>query len=86
MFVGLVQPMTSRAENKKELYDSFTVITLNYTLFCLTEFLVDAKMRYIIGYVMVILIVQNIFVNLVIIAIEPIKNFIKFSKNCYAKF
>ena len=73
IMVGLASPLETSFENNQELYNNFSILVVSYCLLCFTQFIPDPEMRYNMGYVMVLLTVQNIVVSLVIIVMSPIR-------------
>ena len=73
MMVGLAEPLPTPAENKQEVYNNFTILILSYCLLCFTEFVAKPDTRYNMGYLMILLTIQNIVVSLIIIAFSPIR-------------
>lgn len=73
MMVGLAEPLQTPFENKSEVYNNFTILVLSYCLLCFTEFVPVPDMRYNMGYLMILLTVQNIVVSLVFIASDPVR-------------
>ena len=55
-----------------ELYNSFTVLLISYCLLSFTSFVQDVEARYSVGYALTALTLQNIIVNLVVIAKDPV--------------
>jgi hypothetical protein len=55
ILLGLTQPLESPYANKIEMFDSVTVLILSYCLFCFTDFVPDANVRYNIGFVMIMM-------------------------------
>ena len=73
MMVGLAEPLPTPFENKQEVYNNFTILVLQYCLLCFTEFVPKAETRYNMGYLMILLTIQNIVISLVFIAVPPIR-------------
>ena len=44
--LGQVEPLSTRKENKLEMYNSWSILCLTYCLLCLTQFVPDAHARY----------------------------------------
>ena len=74
IIIGQVRPFENNHDNKLELYNTYSIILLSYTLFCFTDWVDSPVRRYNIGYAMIFLTFQNIFVNLLIIVREPFLN------------
>ena len=85
VLLGWVKPMQSQFFNVLEFYNNGSVILLAYCLLCLTAFVPDPVTRNYIGYVMVVLTFQNLFVNLYLIALRPIKAAIMIWKKCWTR-
>ena len=73
MMVGLARPLPTPFDNKLEMYNNFSILVLSYCLLCFTPFVIDPDTRYDMGYIMILLTIQNILVGLVFIGIQPIK-------------
>lgn len=73
IMVGLTRPLSTPFENKQELYNNFSILVVSYCLLCFTNFVPDPTTRYNIGYIMILLTIQNIVVGLSFIAVDPFK-------------
>ncbi len=73
MMVGLAKPLPTPFENKQEMYNNVSILILTYCLLCYTMYIGDPETRYNMGYVMILLTIQNIIVSLVIIGSQPFK-------------
>lgn len=84
ILLGLAQPLESPYDNRIEMFDSVTVLLLSYCLFCFTDFVPDPNMRYQIGFWMILMTCQNIFINIYLMSRDPFKQMIAKLKNWYA--
>ena len=66
--------------NALELYNNCSILLIAYCLICLTEFVSEPTYRDVIGVMVVMLTFQNIFLNLYLIAVDPIRIILKFIK------
>ena len=85
MLLGWCKPMQSRFYNLLEVYNNGSVMLLAYCLLCLTDFVPGPFIRNVIGFVMVVLTFQNLFVNLYLIAIGPVMTAIMIWKKYWTR-
>lgn len=78
--------MPSKVEQRLEMFDNVTILSLTYTLLCFTEFVKDPSARYEIGYAMILIVMQNVTVHITLLSIEPITKLRDLLKNRYANW
>lgn len=62
--IGLVEPMTSKSENRMQLFNEFFVLTFAYFLLPLTEFTTDLTTRDYVGKILIAIYLFNLGVNI----------------------
>ena len=73
--IGLVKPLESRAANRMEMYNTFTILTMSYCLMCFTQLALDPEARYTMGYILVGLTIKNLLVNISFVMKDPLRRF-----------
>ena len=68
-----VKPLEDEPTNRMEIYNSVMILCMTYCLMCFTPFALDARARYTMGYVLVLLTCKNIFVNIYFVARNPMR-------------
>jgi len=79
-----VRPMPSKYEQRLEIFDNLTILGLTYILLCFTEFAFDPVARYKMGFVMIIIVIQNVAIHIGLISLDPIMRIKEMFKNRYA--
>lgn len=83
IIVGLFRPLATKFDNNIEIFDSITVLALSYCLFSFSDFTPDPHLRYKIGYAMIFLTCQNMFINIFLMMKDPLIKFIAKLKYSY---
>ena len=78
-----MQPAKSSADNKLNLFDDISLVLIITCLVCCTEVLNDGYGRYMVGWLILIITLQNVIVNIAISLIGPITKIRLFIKWCY---
>ena len=63
-----VKPGVNLPENKLNLFDDFTIVLVLDCLVCCTDLLHDGRARYAVGFLIVYLTLQNLLINLALLA------------------
>lgn len=83
ILLGFTKPLESSFANNIEMFDSLTALLLSYCLFCFTDLVPDAIVRYNIGFIMIIIAFSNLCTNIFFIFREPFKKLIAKLKHWY---
>ena len=63
MYIGFVEPFTSKEVNRLETFNEFMLILISYTYLLYTDYISDIEMRYLIGWITISGSTIVIFVN-----------------------
>lgn len=64
VLLAVVGPLTDRKSNRIEIYNCCTLLCMSYSLMTFTSFVGDPGTKYQIGFSVVFLTVQSLFVNI----------------------
>ena len=64
IFYFLIQPFKEKAINRLEIFNEICIITINYHLFLLTDFVSDPSIQYNVGWSILLITVINISINM----------------------
>ena len=67
ILLGLVEPLSSRHQNRVEIFNNFMILVMSYCLISFTDYAPDPEARYTMGYGLVVLTIFNIVVNVWIV-------------------
>lgn len=74
ILLGYTKPFTSNSANRKEIIQEIIIIFISYHIFCFSSWLPDLKMRHWIGYSIIACVLAQLFVTLLVIAIQSLHN------------
>ena len=80
-----IKPLETILDNRLEAFNCITVMLISYCLMTFTPLAIDPMARYTMGFVMFALTILDIAVNIVLVAVDPIKKISRKCKVCYRK-
>ena len=72
-------------DNNLEIFNEITVLVLSYIILCFTEAVGDPETRSKYGQMFISICIINVFVHLILLAMETIGNIVKFFKKMKKK-
>ena len=78
-----VKPLKARSRNISVSYDDISIVIVIDIMFCFTDLLYIASMRYAAGFILIIVTLLNTFVNLILLSIQPVRKLVHFVKYYY---
>ena len=78
------RPGISPHKNKLNMYDDISLILIIQCLICCTDLNAHGESRYMVGFIIAFVTLQNVAINLILILIEPLRRFRLWMKWCLA--